>query len=85
MMFVLAASLGSAEEEQYIAGLSISLEGAPDHVYTGQTFTMSVRVVNQSGQAVTGRLRTYLYASIEEVQYPPPSEGFTYVPVNEGE
>jgi len=82
---VLALATSSlARAQDYIPGLRISLEDAPATVSTGETFSMLVRVTKPAGTAVSGRLRTYLYASIEQVTYPPPDAGFTYVPVNVG-
>lgn len=78
------SSFGGAQETDYIPGLSISLEGAPDVVSTGETFSMQVKITKPAGIAVSGRLRTYLYASIDQVTYPPPDPGFEYIPVNEG-
>lgn len=85
LLMLATSSLGSAAEADYISGLSISLEDVPDVFSAGETFSMTVRVRNNSGQTVSGRLRTYLYASINEVSYPPPDVGFEWVPVCEGE
>lgn len=79
------ATSSLARAQEYIPGLRIFLEDAPDTLFTGQTYTMQVRVTKPVGTAVSGRLRTYLYASTGQVVYPLPDEGFTYVPVNEGE
>lgn len=84
LLILTTSNLANAAEEEYIGGLSVSMSNPPDSVATGETFTVEVKVVNNSGSTVNARLRTYLYASIEEVSHPPPAEGFTWVPINEG-
>ncbi|MDI6884385.1 MAG: hypothetical protein QMD00_04590 [Hadesarchaea archaeon] len=69
--------------DNYIEGLSIQLEDHPSKVRVGETFTMTVRVVNQSGQAIEALLRTYLYGYKSEVTYPRPDFG-NIVLLNEG-
>jgi hypothetical protein len=85
LLVLVTSSLGGVAEAAYISGLGISLEDVPDVVSVGETFSMKINVTNNSGQAVSGRLRTYLYASINEVTYPLPDEGFEWVPVCEGD
>lgn len=56
--------------DNYIEGLSIQLEDYPCEIQVGETFTMTVRVVNQSGQEIEGYLRTYLYGHTGVIAYP---------------
>jgi len=91
-MLMLLSSPARATEN-YIEGLSIQLEDYPNEIRVGETFTMTVRAVNQSGQQIDALLRTYLYGYQGEISYPQPdfrkivllNEGGWYpneVPVN---
>jgi len=77
------SSLSAAQE--FVPGLQISLVNAPDSAMIGETFSMTVVVTKPQGVSVTGRLRTYLYASVNQVSYPLPAEGFTVIPLAVGE
>lgn len=70
--------------DNYVEGLSIHLEDYPTEVRVGETFSMRVKVVNQSGQAVKALLRTYLYSYTSEIAYPP-ADFSNIVLLNEGD
>lgn len=72
-----------AARDNFIPGLSIQLGSFPIEVRIGETFAMTVRVVNQSGQAIEGRLRTYAYTYTNVAAYSLP-EFSNIVNVNEG-
>ncbi|KXB04766.1 hypothetical protein AKJ35_00350 [candidate division MSBL1 archaeon SCGC-AAA833F18] len=72
LLILTTSNLANAAEEDYIGGLSISMLNPPDSVATGETFTVKVRVANNSGSTVSACL------------CPPPAEGFEWVPINEG-
>ncbi len=71
-------------ESTYIEGLSIQLEDYPCEVRVGETFTMTVKVVNQSEQQVDALLRTYLYSDTSLIVYPRATFG-DIVLVSEGD
>ncbi len=70
MLMLLPGQVSAADN--YIEGLSIQIEDYPDEVRVGETFTMTVRVVNESGQQADALLRTYLYGDMSVIAYPPP-------------
>ena len=82
-VFMVSPSMTGAASDNFIQGLSIQLGDFPTEVWVGKTFTMTVKVVNQSGQVIEGRLRTYVYTYTNVVAYPPP-EFSNIVNVNEG-
>ena len=82
-VFMVSPSMTGAASDNFIQGLSIQLGDFPTEVWVGKTFTMTVKVVNQSGQVIEGRLRTYAYTYTNVVAYPPP-EFSNIVNVNEG-
>ncbi len=56
-----------------IPGLSIKFEDHPYFVKVGENFTMTVRVVNESGDNVHGYIRTQLYGNGTLFTYPKPT------------
>lgn len=83
-VFMLVLLSGPAHaSNSYIEGLSIQLEDYPSKIRVGETFTMTVRVVNQSGQPMEGLLRTYLYGYTSEIAYPS-ADFYDVILLNEG-
>jgi hypothetical protein len=73
---------GPVTAQEYVSGLSVTLENYPVTVTVGETFTMTVRIVNGSDTDVSGLLRTYIYSTPGYVYYPS-TDNRTSVVLNE--